>query len=112
MAFPSLIVMPVSQLDSAKAVYRALLGVDPYVDSAYYVGFRTGEGELGLDPNGTVGPLPYWDVESLDESIASLTAAGATVTQSPAEVAPGLIIAVLADADGNPIGLRYTATQG
>jgi predicted enzyme related to lactoylglutathione lyase len=38
-----------------------------------------------------------------------LTSAGATVTSAPSEVAPGFRIAILADADGNPIGLRHTA---
>jgi predicted enzyme related to lactoylglutathione lyase len=106
MSFPSLIVMPVSNIDSAKATYRALLGVEPYVDGPYYVGFQTDGGEIGLDPNGKIGPLAYWDVADLDGVIATLTAAGATVTQEPADVGGGLMIAVLADASGNPIGLR------
>lgn len=108
MAYPGLIVMPVSDIELAKAIYRALLGVDPYVDSEYYVGFKAGEGEIGLDPNGAVGPLAYWHVEDLGGTIAALTAAGATVTQEPSEVGGGLTIAVLADADGNPIGLRQS----
>ncbi len=106
MSYPALIVMPVSNVESATATYRALLGVDPYVTSEYYVGFKTGDAEIGLDPNGTVGPLPYWDVDDLDGTIAALTEAGATVTQAPSEVVSGLTIAVLTDGDGNPIGLR------
>jgi predicted enzyme related to lactoylglutathione lyase len=106
MSFPSLIVMPVSNVETAKATYRALLGVDPYVDQPYYIGFKTEGGEIGLDPNGKIGPLAYWDVDDLDDVVDKLTAAGATVTQEPADVGGGLMIAVLADADGNPIGLR------
>ena len=53
MSYPALIVMPVSNIETAKATYRALLGIDPYVDSPYYVGFKAGDGEIGLDPNGT-----------------------------------------------------------
>jgi lactoylglutathione lyase len=109
MRFPALIVMPVSNADVAKAVYRALLGVDPYVDSEYYIGFKAGAGEIGLDPHGAGGPLPYWDVDSIDETIAALTAAGATVTKAPQEVGGGLTIAVLTDTDGNQIGLRQSA---
>jgi len=101
--------MPVSNVDAAKATYRALLGVDPYVDSEYYVGFKAGDGEIGLDPNSTVGPLAYWDVQDLDGTIAALKAAGATVMQAPSEVGGGLTIAVMADTDGNPIGLRQSA---
>lgn len=106
MAYPSLIVLPVSNIETAKAIYTALLGVEPYADAAYYVGYRIEGGEIGLDPHGAGGPLPYWDVDDLEATIATLTAAGATVTKEPNEVGPGLRIAVLADADGNPIGLR------
>lgn len=109
MVYPALIVMPVSNANVAKDVYRALLGTDPYVDSEFYIGFKTGKGEIGLDPNGKVGPLPYWDVDNVSETIAALTTAGATVTQAPTEVGGGMTIAVLADADGNPIGLRQSA---
>ena len=106
MSYPSLIVMPVSNAEAAKETYRVLLGVDPYVDSAYYIGFKAGDGEIGLDPNGQSGPLPYWDVNDLTETIAALTSAGATVTKEPTDVGGGMSIAVLADKDGNPIGLR------
>jgi predicted enzyme related to lactoylglutathione lyase len=109
MSYPSLIVMPVSNVEAAKAVYTTLLGIEPYADSAYYIGYRTGDGEIGLDPNASLGPLPYWDVDDLEGTISALTAAGATVTTAPNEVSPGFRIAVLADADGNPIGLRHTA---
>lgn len=109
MSYPPLIVMPVSNVEAAKATYTALLGVEPYVDSEYYIGYKAGDGEIGLDPNSSTGPLPYWDVENLEETISALTATGATVTSEPSEVAPGFRIAVLADADGNPIGLRHTA---
>lgn len=110
MSYPPLIVMPVSNAEAAKEIYRTLLGVDPYVDSAYYIGFKAGDGEIGLDPNGARGPLPYWDVTDLDSTINALTAAGASVTSAPSEVSPGLRIAVLADVDGNLIGLRQSAS--
>ena len=45
-------VYPVSDLARAKTLYRTLLGVDPYADQAYYVGFRVGDQEIGLDPYG------------------------------------------------------------
>lgn len=105
--------MPVSNLEAAKATYRALLGVDPYVDQPYYVGFQTEHGEIGLAPkssdNETGGPLPYWNVDDLDGAIDELAAAGASVTQEPTNVGGGMMIAVLADADGNPIGLRQAS---
>lgn len=110
MTFPSMIVMPVSDMTKAIAIYQTLLGVEPYVAEAYYAGFKVGDGEIGLDPHGNSnGPLPYWDVEELDAVIANMTAAGATLVKPPVEVGGGLTIAVLADADGNQIGLRHSS---
>jgi len=103
------IVCPVHDVAKAKATYRALLGTEPYVDQAYYVGFRVGDTELGLDPNGhrtgLTGPVGYWKVDDLEQSIAALTAAGATVRQPAKGVGGTRRVAILADADGNPIGL-------
>jgi hypothetical protein len=47
--------------------------------------------------------VAYADVEDLD---ATLLAAGATERSAPRQVAPQARVCVLADADGNPIGLR------
>jgi hypothetical protein len=41
---------PVKDLAQAKKLYSTLLGVKPYMDKAYYVGFRVGDQEIGLDP--------------------------------------------------------------
>ena len=112
MAFPGLIVFPVSDIGQATATYTAVLGVEPYFESPYYVGFRTDNGEIGLDPHGkSNGPLPYWDVADLAAAISKLTATGATVAHQPQDVGGGLTIAVLADADGNPIGLRHASNS-
>ncbi|WP_206665857.1 VOC family protein [Pedococcus bigeumensis] len=46
------------------------------------------------------------DVEDLDATRAILLAAGATERDEPRQIAPGARVCVLADADGNPIGLR------
>ena len=48
----TLLVYPVKDLTQAKALYSTLLGVEPYVDQPYYVGYRVGDQEIGLDPNG------------------------------------------------------------
>lgn len=110
MSFPTLIVVPVSDMEQAIATYKAVLGIDPYYESPYYTGFRTEAGEIGLDPNAkTNGALPYWQVDDLDSAIAALTAVGATVVREPSDVGGGMTVAVLADTDGNHIGLRHAA---
>ncbi len=46
------VLAPVSDLAAAKALYSALLGVSPQVDSEYYVGFDVAGQHLGLLPGG------------------------------------------------------------
>lgn len=45
-------IYPVKDIARAKTLYSKLLGIEPYADEAYYVGFRVGDQEIGLDPNG------------------------------------------------------------
>jgi predicted enzyme related to lactoylglutathione lyase len=52
------------------------------------------------------GPVAFADVEDLDATRATLLAAGATERSAPRQVAPEARVCVLADADGNPFGLR------
>jgi len=103
------VVHPVHDLDAAKAVYAALLGIEPTMDEPYYVGFDIGDQHLGLDPNGhrkgMTGPVGYWNVDDIEKSVTSLTEAGATLTAEAQDVGGGTLVATLVDADGNPIGL-------
>jgi catechol 2,3-dioxygenase-like lactoylglutathione lyase family enzyme len=46
------VMYPVKDIAQAKKLYSELLGVRPYTDEAYYVGFKVGDQEIGLDPNG------------------------------------------------------------
>jgi predicted enzyme related to lactoylglutathione lyase len=111
MAFgANLIVYPVKDRAQAKVLYGKLLGVDPYVDGPYYVGFRIGDQELGLDPNGhasgQTGPIVYWRVDDIKASLQELVAAGAEVQKPVTDVGRGLLIAWVKDGDGNTTGLR------
>ena len=45
------VVYKVSDLEKAKTWYTAALGVKPYFDQPFYVGFNIGGFELGLDPD-------------------------------------------------------------
>ena len=102
-----LLVFPVKDLANAKALYRELLGVDPYADMPYYVGFRTGDLEIGLDPRGkTAGPLAYWEVGDIRKRLHELVDAGARQEQDVRDVGGGTLIATVTDPDGNVIGLR------
>jgi len=100
------LVIPVSDLESAKAVYGALFGT-PHTDQPYYVGYNVNGFEISLAPGETTGgPVAYADVDDLDGARATLLEAGATERNAPREVAPNVRVCVLTDTDGNPIGLR------
>jgi predicted enzyme related to lactoylglutathione lyase len=100
------VVVPVTNLDAAKAVYTALYG-DPHTDQPYYVGYNVDGFEVSLAPSEDTGAsVAYTDVDDLDGMREALLAAGATERTAPRQVAPGARVCVLADADGNLIGLR------
>ncbi len=103
----SLLVYPAKDMASAKTLFKALLGVEPYADAPYYAGFRTGDLEIGLDPNAaSAGPIAYWDVEDIGASLQLLVDAGGQTVQDVKDVGRGLLIATVKDAEGNTIGLR------
>jgi len=106
------IIFPVGDLASAKGVLAALLGSAPVVDQPYYVQFNDGEQEIGLDPNGAskgmTGPVPYWHVSDIKQTLHDLVASGAREDQ-PINDFGGRLVASVRDADGNPIGLIQPA---
>ena len=100
---------PVSDLAKAKAVYTALLGVPPSADAPYYVGFDAAGQHIGLvpggGPQGMTSPVAYWHVADIEAKLAEVTAAGATVKESPRDVGGGRLVASFTDPDGNVLGL-------
>jgi len=105
----STIVHPVSDLPKATAFYRAYLGADPTSESPYYVGFTIGGQEIGLDPNGhRDGTVSYREVDDVASAVQALLSAGGTVRAEPRDVG-GLLVATVADPDGNLVGLRGPA---
>jgi predicted enzyme related to lactoylglutathione lyase len=101
-----LIVFPVKDIAKAKAFYGAFLGTEPYIDNPYYVGYKVGDQEVGLDPNSTVGPIVYTDVENITQSIQAMTDAGAEIIKDTTDVGGGLLVAQVKDTDGNVVGFR------
>ena len=100
------LVIPVSDMSAAKGVYTALHGA-PHTDQPYYVGYNVDGFEVSLAPgDASGGPVAYADVEDLDATRATLLAAGATERSAPRQITPEARVCVLADPDGNPIGLR------
>ena len=100
---------PVSDLAAARAVYTALLGIQPQADASYYVGFDVAGQHIGLVPGGAsqgmTSPVRYWHVPDIEAKLAEVTAAGATVNEPTRDVGGGRLVATFTDPDGNVLGL-------
>lgn len=103
------IVIPVRDLVAAKALYGTVLGAEPYADEPYYVGFRVGDQEIGLDPNGhnhgMTGPVGYCHVTDVTETLRRAVDAGWRTRQGVKDVGAGQLAAVVEDPNGNVLGL-------
>ncbi len=100
------VVYPAKDLAQATALFRQLLGVEPYANSPYYVGFKVGNQDIGLDPNGhREGMTVYYHVQDIKQSLNALLDAGAIQVQGIKDIGAGGMIASVKDADGNIIGL-------
>jgi predicted enzyme related to lactoylglutathione lyase len=100
---------PVTDLAAAKAMYTALLGIEPQVDGPYYVGFEAEGQQIGLvpggGPQGVTSPVAYWHVADIEAKLAEVTAAGATLHEAAHDVGGGRLVATFTDPDGNVLGL-------
>lgn len=106
-------IYPVADIERAKALFGALTGAVPTVDSPYYVQFDLGDLRLGLDPNGHArgftGSVGYWEVADIHARVEALLATGAEMHEPVKDVGGGALIASVKDADGNIIGLIQSA---
>lgn len=108
----TVVLYPVSDLDSAKKLFTRLLGVEPMADEPYYVGYQLADQHIGLDPHGAkrgmTGATPFFEVDGIRAVVDTLVKEGATIAEGAHDVGGGLLVAMLKDADGNMIGLRQT----
>ena len=104
-----IVLHPVTDLEKAKAVYTALLGLPPQADSSYYVGYDAAGQHIGLvpggGPQGMTSPVAYWQVPDIEAKLAEVTAAGATLKDPVRDVGGGRLVATFTDPDGNVLGL-------
>ncbi|QKW18887.1 VOC family protein [Kitasatospora sp. NA04385] len=101
------VIHPARDLAAAKAWWSSVLGVEPYFDEPFYVGFNVGGYELGLDPNAdpAVGPVSYWGVRDVDVAVARFVAVGAAVREQVQEVGGGIRVGTVIEPSGAVVGL-------
>ena len=105
------VIYKVDDLDKAKAWYSSILGIQPYFDEPFYVGFNVGGYELGLDPDteegkpGPGGSVAYWGVADAEAVFARLIELGAREHSGVQEVGGGIKVAIVQDPFGNLFGI-------
>jgi predicted enzyme related to lactoylglutathione lyase len=101
-------IYPTPDLAAAKAWYSKVLGIAPYFDEPFYVGFTVGGFELGLIPDGTpgsAGPQPLWGVDNAVTVFEKLLELGASPLEPVTEVGEGIKVAAVTDPFGNRFGI-------
>jgi predicted enzyme related to lactoylglutathione lyase len=102
------VIYPTGDLVAARSWYAQVLGVPPYFDQPFYVGFAVGGFELGLIPEGTpavTGPQALWGVADASEAYRRLLELGAAPLEPVNEVGEGIRVAAVVDPFGNRLGL-------
>lgn len=104
------VIYHLDNIDKAKTWYTEALGIQPYFDKTYYVGFNVGGFELGLDPDSTGisngnNIVPYWGVENIEKTIAHLIDHGAKINNEIQDVGGGIRVAAVTDPFGNILGI-------
>ena len=101
----------VADIDAAKDWYTKVLGVEPYFDMPFYVGYNVAGYELGLQPDEagtevkTNNVVTYWGVENVQTCYDELLANGAKAHGAPIDVGEGIIVASVLDPWGNAFGI-------
>lgn len=107
------VVYQVPDIRKAKEWYTKVLGVKPYFDENFYVGFNVGGYELGLHPQeeniktSGGGVTTYWGVEDVDKVFKNLISNGATAHEEPTNVGGEIVVASVRDPWGNLFGIIY-----
>jgi predicted enzyme related to lactoylglutathione lyase len=99
---------PVTDLARAKDWYGNVLGVAPYFDEPFYVGYSVGGFELGLLPDGTPGAAgvqALWGVADAAAEFARLVALGGVAHEAVHDVGGGIKVGSVKDPFGNVFGI-------
>lgn len=101
----------VSDIAKGRDWYSAILGFGPYFDEPFYVGFKVGGYELGLQPsegdanNKAGGVVAYWGVADVAAALKYLLEKGATLHEDAQDVGGEVKLATVKDPFGNIFGV-------
>ncbi len=106
------VIYPAPDLAAATQWWSALLGVAPYFQETFYVGFEVGGYELGLLPDGDPagGAMTYWGVDDVGAAVDAALAQGATLHAPVSEVGGGIVTGSVTNPMGSIVGFIYNPT--
>ena len=103
------VIYPAPDLEAAKQWWADLLGIAPYFDQPFYVGFDVGGYELALMPDADPadGALVYWGVPDVARAQSAAIEAGSTEHTPVADVGDGIVTATVRTPAGAILGLIF-----
>jgi catechol 2,3-dioxygenase-like lactoylglutathione lyase family enzyme len=101
------VIYPAPDLEAAKEWWSSVLGMQPYFDEPFYVGFNVGGYELGLDPAADVeaGAVSYWGVRNIEQALGTLMGGGAQPRTDISEVGEGIKVATVLSPNEDVVGV-------
>jgi predicted enzyme related to lactoylglutathione lyase len=103
------VIYPSSDLAADKAWWATSLGIEPYFDEPFYVGFNVAGYELGLLPDANVsdGALVYWGVDDVAAAVQNARENGATEHTPVSDVGDGIVTATMRTPSGSILGFIF-----
>jgi predicted enzyme related to lactoylglutathione lyase len=87
------IIYQVNDMARAKMQFRTLLGVDPYGNQPYYIGFKVGDQDIGLVPNSPeAGMTAFYHVDDIKQRLQSLLDIGSRILREIKDVGGGRLV--------------------
>jgi hypothetical protein len=103
------VIYPAPELTAATEWWSELLGVRPYFEEPFYVGFEVGGYELGLLPSADPadGAQTLWGVDDVAAAMARAVALGAIEHGPATDVGDGIVTGSVRTPGGVILGFIY-----
>jgi catechol 2,3-dioxygenase-like lactoylglutathione lyase family enzyme len=97
------VIYPSPDIGAAKTWWSTLLGMQPYFDEPFYVGFEVAGYELGLLPDGNPsdGAITYWGTDDVAGAVEAAITQGAVPHAPVVDVGGGIVTGSVT----NPMGM-------
>jgi catechol 2,3-dioxygenase-like lactoylglutathione lyase family enzyme len=103
------VIYPAPDLTAATVWWSELLGVRPYFEEPFYVGFEVAGYELGLLPSAdpSEGALTFWGVDDVGVAMAQSVERGAVEHGPATDVGDGIVTGSVRTPGGVILGFIY-----